>query len=394
MIKYSVDLVIFGGGVAGLWALDSVSREGYSAALIEKSSLGDGQTIRSQGIIHGGFKYVVPGKYRENSAKEVRNMPNRWLDHLHGKRNDPDLSHVTVNSDFSYFWLSKRTGIRATLESVFSPIGLSLLNSPVKDITPEAPLWFRNSADIIYRAPEPVIDTRSLLEELAKPNASRIFYGSSFKFRREGDSIKEITLVENKTGQEYCLSPRRVVLCAGVGNQEIVNMMGYDEKIMQIRPLRHVFVTGELPDLWGHCIDGGKAMATVTTHYDQDSRKKVWSIGGEIAEDGNRENPKLLITKTHSFLERALSAIDFSKTEWSTFDALRAEEPNNNLLPSGVSVRNIGNVSVCFPTKMALAPVLADTIIKRLASEKLEKYPNRIYRQGKVLVAPYPWQTQ
>ena len=35
-------------------------------------------------------------------------------------------------------------------------------------------------------------------------------------------------------------------------------------------------------------------MATVTTHYDSDSGKKVWSIGGEIAEDGHKENPNKL----------------------------------------------------------------------------------------------------
>ena len=51
MREYNIDVLIFGGGVAGLFCLDKLVREGYNAYLIEKSFLGNGQTACSQGII-------------------------------------------------------------------------------------------------------------------------------------------------------------------------------------------------------------------------------------------------------------------------------------------------------------------------------------------------------
>ena len=56
-----VDIAIIGGGIAGLWMLSRLRKRGYSALLIESEALGSGQTICSQGIIHGGVKYSLQG---------------------------------------------------------------------------------------------------------------------------------------------------------------------------------------------------------------------------------------------------------------------------------------------------------------------------------------------
>ena len=57
-----IDILIFGGGIAGLWTLARLRKEGYSCLLLESNSLGAGQTIASQGIIHGGIKYALTGQ--------------------------------------------------------------------------------------------------------------------------------------------------------------------------------------------------------------------------------------------------------------------------------------------------------------------------------------------
>ena len=58
-----LDVLIFGGGAAGLWLLDDpASKPGsYSRGLAAgiRCNLGEGQTISSQGIIHGGLKYAL-----------------------------------------------------------------------------------------------------------------------------------------------------------------------------------------------------------------------------------------------------------------------------------------------------------------------------------------------
>ena len=47
----TVDVAIFGGGVAGLWLLNRLHREGYQALLLEADRLGAGQT-----------RYSMPGQ--------------------------------------------------------------------------------------------------------------------------------------------------------------------------------------------------------------------------------------------------------------------------------------------------------------------------------------------
>ena len=61
-LRYSTDIVIFGGGVAGLWLLNAVRSAGYQAILFEKGHSAEAQTLASQGIIHGGLKYALQAR--------------------------------------------------------------------------------------------------------------------------------------------------------------------------------------------------------------------------------------------------------------------------------------------------------------------------------------------
>ena len=55
MIK--VDNLIIGGGVAALW-LNAQARQAGLNTLLVAPDLGGGQSLLSQGIIHGGTKYA------------------------------------------------------------------------------------------------------------------------------------------------------------------------------------------------------------------------------------------------------------------------------------------------------------------------------------------------
>ncbi len=57
----STDILIVGGGIAGLWLNARLRRAGYATVLVESASLGGGQSVKSQGIIHGGAKYALHG---------------------------------------------------------------------------------------------------------------------------------------------------------------------------------------------------------------------------------------------------------------------------------------------------------------------------------------------
>ena len=76
-LRYSTDIVILGGGIAGLWLLNRLYSEGYQPLLIETKALGSGQTLASQGIIHGGLKYALSGSLT-GAANVIADMPRRW----------------------------------------------------------------------------------------------------------------------------------------------------------------------------------------------------------------------------------------------------------------------------------------------------------------------------
>ena len=70
------DIAILGGGIAGLWLLNLLAKRGYSVLLIEKEALGSGQTIASQGMIHGGIKYALGG-FLSDASETISAMPAR-----------------------------------------------------------------------------------------------------------------------------------------------------------------------------------------------------------------------------------------------------------------------------------------------------------------------------
>ena len=92
----AVDVVIFGGGVAGLWLLARLRQANYNAILVEPEALGTGQTRYAQGIVHGGTKYALTGKLTA-SSEAVSQMPGIWCDCLQG-HGEVDLREVKILS--------------------------------------------------------------------------------------------------------------------------------------------------------------------------------------------------------------------------------------------------------------------------------------------------------
>src|SRR5690606_22813237 len=97
-----LDVAIIGGGIAGLWLINQLTGAGYDTALFESRSLGGGQTIASQGMIHGGIKYSLGGRL-SNASRMLAHMPTRWRACLEGK-GELDLRHTQLLSDRFYLW--------------------------------------------------------------------------------------------------------------------------------------------------------------------------------------------------------------------------------------------------------------------------------------------------
>ena len=104
-----LDAVIFGGGAAGLWLLDRLSRDGHHVVLLEMRALGAGQTIGSQAILHVGRTSSERG-LANRVVKPLRELRHLWRDALLG-RIAPNLTRTRLRSECCYLWQGESLGL-------------------------------------------------------------------------------------------------------------------------------------------------------------------------------------------------------------------------------------------------------------------------------------------
>lgn len=369
--KATTDVVIFGGGVAGLWLLHRLRKAGFSAILFESDTLGGGQTHKAQGIIHGGMKYALQG-ILTNDAKAMSDMPTIWRDCLQGK-GEIDLSAVPILSPQHYLWspnkfTSKLTGFLAgaTLTSKVEPLRKNLYPSAFQDAA------FKGE---VFSLDEIVIDVPMLVRELAKANQEAVFKieplsEDELKFNQAGELVS-VTVYQG--GKSLDVSAQQFVFTAGAGNEVIIKKFKPPIISMQLRPLHMVLVKmqNDYP-LYAHCLGlGPRPRMTVTTHYMQDG-SAVWYLGGLIAEEGVERNEEAQIKAARVELNDLFPWIDFTKAEFATFLIDRAEpKQKSGLKPESSFFKSANNVTIAWPTKLALAPKLASDIIDHLRAQQL-----------------------
>lgn len=365
-----LDAVIFGGGVAGLWLLDRLTREGNRCLLLEANALGAGQTIAAQGIIHGGMKYSLQGLLSK-SARNIREMPAVWRDALLGCTT-PVLTRTRVRAEECYLWQTDSLSSRAGM--LGARIGLQV--APELVAVEDRPAPLAQVPGTVARLPEQVICVQSLLADLADQYHAQILAidavrGLAFELNSPGE-VQAIVLKSPAGNRSLKLHPRHVVFTAGAGNASLRQLAGLDGQSMQRRPLHMVLVRGSLPVLNGHCVDGARTRVTITSDVDASGRT-VWQVGGQLAEDGAALDALELVQRARQELQTVLPGVDFTRAEWSSYRVDRAEGVTaTGGRPENVQVLCAGNVTTGWPAKLALAPVLAREIAGRISAPARE----------------------
>jgi glycine/D-amino acid oxidase-like deaminating enzyme len=363
-LALQIDVLILGGGAAGLWLLDELHRRGFGVLLAEAKALGAGQTIASQGIIHGGIKYTLQGLFNR-SAESIREMPERWRASL-GGRMEPDLGEARSLSDCCYLWRTESLSSRAGL------VGAKLaLRTPVErvDVGDRPPALVGCPGEVL-RVEEPVLDVFSLLGVFARRHGSRLVQvrgeaGVSFSTSGKG-RIAAVALQHPTEDRTLTVEPRYVVLTAGEGNAGLRQKLGLSPETMQRRPLHMVMARGKLPTLYGHCVDGARTRVTITSVRDAKGIM-VWQIGGQLAEDGVAMPVAELVTHARDELNKVLPGVDLRDVEWATYAIDRAEgRTGRGVRPEDVVVVREGSVVTAWPTKLALVPRLASLVFQEL----------------------------
>lgn len=363
-LPIDVDLAILGGGIAGLWLLREATERGYACVLVESDTLGAGQSIVSQGILHGGVKYTLDGIF-SSSADAIREMPTRWLASLSGQRS-PDLRAAALRADHCHLW--RTSSLSSIAGMIGAKVGLRVRPARLEKL--DWPAALAGCPGEVFRLDEPVIDVGAVLSALAAPVEGCMVRGALTRADLIGFGSVTSLFVEHAAesqgpteGPTVEIRPRNVILTAGAGNAALRGKFGLAQDAMQRRPLHMVMARGRLPTLNGHCTDGAATRVTITTARDSADRT-VWQIGGQLAEAGVPMETPDLVRYARDEIAAVLPGVNLATVEWSGYRIDRAEAATESgKRPTGVWVERSRNVITAWPTKLVLAPRLADEVL-------------------------------
>ncbi|MCW9023534.1 MAG: FAD-dependent oxidoreductase [Gammaproteobacteria bacterium] len=393
--QINLDVIIFGGGVAGLWLLARLRKKGYSCVLLETDALGAGQTRYAQGIIHGGTKYALTGKVSE-AAHTVAAMPSRWRACLSGE-GELDLTTVKVLSEFQYMWST--SNLTSRMAGFFAS---KLMRSRTQQVPQQDyPALFKNPKfkGQVYQLDEPVLDVSTLLQALAQAQMDQILKVEMSELEFDtGDSVKGVRV--HSIATDTIFEARKLILMAGKGNQAILKKLGQHTPTMQLRPLQMVAVRGEaLSSIYAHCLGASaNPRITITSHTDNKGQV-VWYMGGQLAEEGVGRDSEAQVEAAKKELTRLFPWLDCSACEWLCLPVDRAEVKfKDGKRPDNVFAVENNNVITAWPTKLALSPVLADKVEALLEQDNVTPSHDEISESLGAFehpqIASLPWQEE
>lgn len=369
-----LDVAVIGGGIAGLWLMNRLRNEGYCCALFEKDRLGSDQTLASQGMIHGGIKYTLSGALSK-ASESIADMPAYWSRCLRGE-GEVDLRGAQTLSRHFYFWSSD--GLKSRMSTFLASKAVQgRVEKVARNNYPsllKQPEFFGQ----VYQLEDIVLDVSSVLAALAANVQTQVFSLPSFRWQRGDDGLAEL-LIESAKGT-ILIRARQFVFTAGEGNGDLLNALDIRKPRMQLRPIHQVWVKHKLPyKFFGHCLGADKTpRISISTHPTADG-EHVWSLGGGIAEAGVEQSQSEVIASAKRELKTLLPWIDLREAQWTAVRIDRAEARQRNFLRPdkafAEAAQGIDNVIVGWPTKLTLAPNLANEILKLLEERQLPRSP-------------------
>jgi len=171
---------------------------------------------------------------------------------------------------------------------------------------------------------------------------------------------------------------------------------------MQLRPLQQVMVKHQHPfAFFGHCLGAETTPRLTISSHNLNQHEQVWYLGGKLAEQGANLASDDLIAAAQAELAELIPSVDFSRAEWATLAISRAEplqahfaRPDNAFI---AAAKGCNNVLVGWPTKLTLAPNLANQTFELLAQAGIAPIAKNATSQlapylPKPPIAPTPWE--
>lgn len=371
MQTIKTDILIFGGGIAGLWLLNRLRNAGYSALLLEQDRLGGQESINANGIIHGGLKFGLAAMLRD--IEDLDDMPALWRDCIAGQ-GDLNLSSVKVLAQHQYIWSEASLAARAT--TFFASRFITGQVESAEGASRPDILQDSAFSGSVYRLSDLVIDMPSLIQRLASAYKNCIYKVSPQNCHIETDDRHNTTAVFiTAAGLEPLrIHPERVILAGGQGNAALLDDLGRREPAMERRTVHMTLLKRpQLPSFHAHCLGTSRnPRLTITTHPTRDG-EKVWYIGGEVADEGALRDERLQIEKVQKELKELLPWVDLRGGRYKTVKLDRILPAGDHFFrPDHAFVEQHGNNIVAWPCKITLAPNLGRQLLALLEKDNFQ----------------------
>jgi glycine/D-amino acid oxidase-like deaminating enzyme len=200
-----LDVVVIGGGVQGLLALDALVEKGYSCALVSDGDLGSGQTLHSHGFLNSGFGFAGP-ELQLASIDVVQ----------------PDLVELGVELSSDWLFIPP--------PGFLVPDGLPPASLPLGFAAP--------LGETAVKWPDRSFAKRRLVEALSQGHHDRILRGHATP-SWTGERVEAVTVRLSAADEEVVLSTSALVVAAGCGTKRILQrLVGQTPQVERIQHRR------------------------------------------------------------------------------------------------------------------------------------------------------------
>lgn len=358
------DICILGGGIAGLWFANRVKAKGFDVLLLDTKALGSGQTIASQGMIHGGMKYTLHAALT-GASEAIAEMPAYWRRCLCGE-GEVSLLDTRILSDHFFLWSADTLSSKLTTFFA-SKLTRGRVTAVDEDHRP-AFLRHANFTGSLYKLDDLVLDVPSLIANLAHNLDGRCFLIGDYQLQKITDHT-------------YCLRTdsleihaQEFVLTAGESNQTILQQLGISQPEQQLRPLQQVMVKHRHPyHFFGHCVGMDTTPRLTISSHRLPAGESVLYLGGSLAEKAAGLSAEEAIGLAKSELNELIPWMNHEKSSWASLPINRAEPKQPGLVrPDNAFAESLAstNIMIGWPTKLTLAPNMANQMMSLLDDKK------------------------
>jgi len=382
----TLDTVVVGGGIAGLWSLSCLTAQGRSAILLEADQLGSAQTLASQGMVHGGLKYALGGVL-SGAAEAIATMPERWRACLDGTG---ELDLVGLEPLAQRYYMFAQASALGRLTGFFA--SRSLRGRIEKLASQDYPEVFAhpNFSGVVYGLNDFVLHTPSLLKHLAALNPGRLY--------QHRLQAQEVTLSDRRVELAIAgerITAKHLLITAGSGAAELLGGLGISEPAMQRRGLHQIVVRApNLPALFAHCLTGisrAEPRLTITSHRDTNG-DWLWYLGGQLANDGVDRTDIEQVDFARRELASCVPWLDWQHAQLNNLRIDRAEPAQQGgLRPDEAFVVQRGPVIVAWPTKLSLVPDLGERALEFMPAAATQNPADTQLAIAPATLASEPW---